>query len=84
MVTHKSATSTGLTAAPEEYNIPLNADHSGLVKYRSRGQEEYTIVKGKLNILVAEAKREVSRRFIEKGASLVVLHRTCLNVSTNL
>lgn len=65
LVTEKSATSTGLTATAEEYNIPLNTDHSGLVKYESRNQEEYSIVKEKLKIFVADAKREVGRRFMD-------------------
>ena len=84
MVTQNSAISTGLTAAGDENNIPLNTDHSGLVKYQSRSQEEYIIVKWKLKILVDEAKQEASRRFTEKGTSLVALPRTCLNVSTNI
>lgn len=67
MVTQKSATSTGLTAVAEENNISLNMDHSGLVKYESRTQEEYSIVKEKLKRLVAEAKQEVSRRFTENS-----------------
>lgn len=67
MVTEKSATSTGLTAPAEEYNIPLNTDHSGLVKYKSRSQDEYSIVKGKLKRLVAQAKWEVGKRFAEKS-----------------
>ncbi|ERF76578.1 hypothetical protein EPUS_05851 [Endocarpon pusillum Z07020] len=67
MVTQKSATSTGLTAPADENNIPLNMDHSGLVKYESRSQDEYSIVKGKLKTLVAEAKREVGRRFAKNN-----------------
>ena len=63
MVTEKSATSLGLTATHNEDNIPLNTDHSGLVKYETRSQEEYSIVKGRLKILVTEAKQEVSKRF---------------------
>jgi hypothetical protein len=65
MVTEKSATSLGLTATYKEDNIPLNTDHSGLVKYESRSQEEYSIVKGRLKILVTEAKQKVSKRFEE-------------------
>ncbi|KAL9022869.1 MAG: hypothetical protein Q9196_007498, partial [Gyalolechia fulgens] len=66
MVTEKSATSTGLTATAEEHNIALNTDHSGLVKYRSRNQEEYIIVQANLNTLVTDAIREVGKRFAEK------------------
>ncbi|KAL8939772.1 MAG: hypothetical protein Q9211_002590 [Gyalolechia sp. 1 TL-2023] len=66
MVTEKSATSTGLTATAEEHNIALNTDHSGLVKYKSRNQEEYIIVKANLKTLVTDAKREVGKRFAEK------------------
>ncbi|KAF2176608.1 hypothetical protein K469DRAFT_812982 [Zopfia rhizophila CBS 207.26] len=67
MVTQKSATSTGLTAVADENNISLNMDHSGLVKYESRTQEEYNIVKEKLKVLVAGAKHEVGRRFAENS-----------------
>ena len=62
MVTQKSATSTGLTAAADENNVPLNTDHSGLVKYNSRTQDDYSVVKGKIETLVANANREVGRR----------------------
>jgi len=62
MVTQKSATSAGLTAVADENNISLNTDHSGLVKYETRTQVEYSIVKAKLKALVAEAKREVGRQ----------------------
>ena len=66
MVTEKSATSTGLTATADENNIPLNTDHEGLVKFEYRSQEEYSIVKEKLNTLVAEARADVGRRFEER------------------
>ncbi|KAL4744228.1 NACHT domain-containing protein [Aspergillus terricola var. indicus] len=69
MVTEKSATSLGLTATHKEDNIPLNTDHSGLVKYETRSQEEYSIVKGRLKILVTGAKQEVSKRFEETGSN---------------
>lgn len=65
MVTQKSATSTGLTAVADENNIPLNTDHSGLVKYESRNQDEYSIVKERLKTLADEAKLEVAKRFPE-------------------
>lgn len=67
MVTQKSATSTGLTAVAEENNVSLNMDHSGLVKYESSTQDEYNVVREKLKGLVANAKREVSRRFAENS-----------------
>ena len=67
MVMEKSATSTGLTSTADEYNIPLNTDHSGLVKDKSRSPEEYCIVKDKLKRFVAQAKREVGKRFVEKS-----------------
>jgi hypothetical protein len=65
MVTQKSATSTGLTAVADGNNIPLNTDHSGLVRYESRIQDEYSIVKERLKTLVDEAKLEVGKRFPE-------------------
>ena len=67
MVTEKSATSTGLTATSDENNIPFNTDHSGLVKYKSSSQLEYSIVKAKLKKLVEQAKWEVGKRFKEKS-----------------
>jgi len=65
MVTRKSATSTGLTAEADKDNISLNTDHMGLVKYESRTQDEYSIVKERLKTLVAEAKAGVAQRFPE-------------------
>lgn len=67
MVTEKSATNIGLTATADEYNISLNTDHSGLVKYKSKSQDEYIIVKEKLKKFVAQAKRDVGKRVIEEG-----------------
>ena len=58
-----SATSTGLMAASDEDNIPLDTDHWGLVKYESRSQGYYPIVRYRLNGLVAEAEIEVPTRF---------------------
>ena len=68
MVTERSATSTGLTAAAEEENISFNTDHSGLVKYESRNQLEYQIVQEKVKSLVARAKIEVHKRFAEDNS----------------
>ena len=65
MVTEKSATSAGLTAAAEEENISFNTDHSGFVNFESRSQLEYQIVKQKVKTLVASAKIEVHKRFVE-------------------
>lgn len=79
MVTEKSATSTGLTATADEYNIPLNTDHSGLVTYKSRSQEDYSIVKETLKKFVAQAKWEVDKRFVEKST----LYRKFWGRSTN-
>ncbi|KAH7113448.1 hypothetical protein B0J13DRAFT_243223 [Dactylonectria estremocensis] len=60
-----SLTSTGLVAVTEEDNIALNTDHSGLVKYDSRSQGDYTIVRERLRRLVDEARLEVAKRFAE-------------------
>jgi len=65
LVTKKSATSTGLTAAADENNIPLNTDHTGLVKYKSRSQKTYSIVRDKLKIFISAARTEVEKRFAE-------------------
>ncbi|PMB67555.1 Ankyrin repeat domain-containing protein 50 [Beauveria bassiana] len=65
LVTEKSASSIGLVAVAEEDKVPLNTDHSGLVKYESRTQDNYTIVRERLGRLVDEARPEVARRFVE-------------------
>ena len=55
MVTRKSATSTGLTAVPDEDIIPLDADHSNLVKFESRRDDDYVVVKERIRSLVSGA-----------------------------
>ncbi|KAI0010398.1 hypothetical protein F4779DRAFT_616681 [Xylariaceae sp. FL0662B] len=62
MVTEKSATSTGLTAVPDEDNIGFDTDHSGLVKYDSRTRGLYPIVRGRLEMLIQDATR-IARQF---------------------
>ncbi|KAJ6058350.1 uncharacterized protein N7446_007933 [Penicillium canescens] len=71
LVTEKSATSTGLVAVADEDNIPLNTDHSGLVKYNSRNQGDYLIVRERLRRLANEAKLEVPKRFAEHTRGLI-------------
>ncbi|KAK8862170.1 Protein SERAC1 [Apiospora arundinis] len=53
MVTRKSATSTGLTAVADEDIIPFDADHSGLVKFESRREDAYIVVKERIKSLVS-------------------------------
>ncbi|KAJ5887721.1 hypothetical protein N7495_007762 [Penicillium taxi] len=65
LVSEKSATSTGLVAVIDEDNIALNTDHSGLVKYSSRSQGDYPIVRERIRRIVSEAKAEVAKRFSE-------------------
>ncbi|EJP61221.1 Ankyrin repeat-containing protein [Beauveria bassiana ARSEF 2860] len=65
LVTEKSASSIGLVAVAEEDKVPLNTDHSGLVKYESKIQDNYTIVREWLRRFVDEARPEVARRFVE-------------------
>ncbi|KAI0455693.1 hypothetical protein F5B21DRAFT_178737 [Xylaria acuta] len=67
LVTKESATKTGLVAAAEEDNIPLDTDHSGLVKYDSRNHELYMIVRRRLAKIIDEAKKEVAERFSEQS-----------------
>ncbi len=68
LVTEKSATGTGLTATADERNISFNTDHRGLVKYESRTQEEFVIVKRHLKELVDEARAEIGKRFADDCA----------------
>ncbi|EPS29040.1 hypothetical protein PDE_03987 [Penicillium oxalicum 114-2] len=70
LVTEKSATSTGLVAVADEDNISLNTDHSGLVKYNSRNQGGYPIVRERLRRLVSQAKAEVAKRFAKHSLYL--------------
>ncbi|EFQ30905.1 uncharacterized protein GLRG_06049 [Colletotrichum graminicola M1.001] len=65
LVTQKSATATGLVAVADEDNIALNADHSGIVKYSSRGQGDYPTVRRRLMDCVERAILDVPRRFTE-------------------
>ncbi|KAL8294757.1 hypothetical protein RB600_000626 [Gaeumannomyces tritici] len=65
LVTMKSATSTGLVAVADEDNLPLRRDHSGLVKYESKNQGDYTVVAERIRRFVHDAKLEVARRFAE-------------------
>ncbi|WYZ38338.1 hypothetical protein EsH8_III_000252 [Colletotrichum jinshuiense] len=65
LVTEKSATATGLVAVADEDNIPINKDHSGLVKYCSRSQGDYTIVRRRILECVKGARLDVPRRFAE-------------------
>lgn len=61
MVTRDSATSTGLTTTSDEDNIPLDTDHSGLVKYDSRTHGPYPVVKERVKRLVEEGPIQVER-----------------------
>jgi flagellar basal body rod protein FlgB len=63
MVTEKSATNTGLTATADEDNVPFDKDHSSLVKYESRYDQEYKIVKEKVRSLAESAVPDIARRF---------------------
>ncbi|KAK1982091.1 ankyrin repeat-containing protein, partial [Colletotrichum cereale] len=70
LVTGDSATSTGLVAAADEDNIPLNTDHSGLVKFDSKSQGDYPIIRERIKKLSEEAKVEVTRRFAKHDLHL--------------
>ncbi|RYP53591.1 hypothetical protein DL768_001455 [Monosporascus sp. mg162] len=63
MVTEKSATSTGLTAVLDEDNIGFDTDHSGLVKYDSRNQGMYPIVRERLEMIISEDVPRIAKRF---------------------
>lgn len=65
LVTEKSTTSTGLVAAVDEDNVALNTDHSGLIKYKSRSEGPYTIVRERLRRLVEEANQKLTDQLAE-------------------
>lgn len=56
LVTEKSATSVGITVQARENNHSLNTNHRGLVKFGSRIQDEYEIVRANLVPLIDEAR----------------------------
>ncbi|KZL75278.1 ankyrin repeat-containing protein [Colletotrichum tofieldiae] len=62
LVTRNSATCTGLVVMAKEDNIPLDTDHSGLVKYQSISQGFYLVVADRIGRLVDETKKEVTGR----------------------
>ncbi|GAW12879.1 hypothetical protein ANO14919_022500 [Xylariales sp. No.14919] len=55
MVTEASATNVGLTSPKDEDSIALDTSHSELVKYHSRSDGNYIIVKGRLSSLMSTA-----------------------------
>ncbi|PHH92317.1 hypothetical protein CDD83_7906 [Cordyceps sp. RAO-2017] len=61
LISEKSATSTGLVAAADQDTVPFHTDHSGLVKFDSRGQVEYRIVRERLRRLAAMAAANMDR-----------------------
>lgn len=73
LVTAESATSTGLVAGADEDNIPLDRDHSGLVKYESRDEGDYTVVRERIKTFVQDAKTEVAGRFAEHSTLFLTM-----------
>jgi hypothetical protein len=63
MVTEESATRTGLPDTFDQH-IPLNADHSGLVKFEGSSHDGYEVVMQKIKKYAAEAPEAVSERII--------------------
>lgn len=63
LVREQSATGTGLAVAAHELNIPLNTNHSGLVKFESRNQGDYELVAERIRQFVFQARRDVPNRF---------------------
>ncbi|CAG9999233.1 unnamed protein product [Clonostachys byssicola] len=80
MVTEQSAASTGIVATAGEDKIPINADHSGLVKFGSRNDVGYLVVQERLRELVEETKQKVSQRFAESDlySPSSETHQACL------
>ncbi|CAH0052035.1 unnamed protein product [Clonostachys rhizophaga] len=80
MVTEQSATNIGIVATAGEDKIPINADHSGLVKFSSRNDVGYFVVQERLRQLVEETKQQVSQRFAESDlySPSSETHQACL------
>jgi hypothetical protein len=83
MVTEESATKTGLSDRFDK-KIPLNRDHSGLVKFESRNDGDYEVVMQKIKTWTAEAPQRVAdyyttgmyRKFLCEKTSLYDSTRT--------
>jgi hypothetical protein len=71
LVIEKSATSIGLVAVADKDNVSLNIDYSGLVKFSSRSQGDYPIVRERLRRLIIEAKAKVAKRFAKHSILLL-------------
>ncbi|TDZ35774.1 Protein SERAC1 [Colletotrichum spinosum] len=72
MVTKKSATSTGVTGVSENDVIPLEADHSGLVKFESRGQDTYLVMMQKTVEALSGTAPVGGPSYVKKDPSSVV------------
>lgn len=72
LVTKKSATTTGVTTVLDEDNIPLNTDHSGLVKFQSRAHDDYCTVRERIRVLVSRATSLPE----DEGMQILVPRRT--------
>lgn len=55
LVNEQSATNIGLTGKILEETIPVDLDHSGLVKFPWVGDERYTSTKDRISGLVSDA-----------------------------
>jgi hypothetical protein len=77
LVTEESATRTGLPDMFHQH-IPIDADHSGLVKFESRSHGSYEIVMQKIKKYVAEAPEAVSKRLLNSSIRTFACTRTML------
>ncbi|KAI1274336.1 hypothetical protein F5Y07DRAFT_390609 [Xylaria sp. FL0933] len=67
LVTRESATKIGVVSAAQEDNVSLNTNHSELVKFESMYHQPYTIVLGRLQRIMDQAKDDVAQRFSEQS-----------------
>jgi len=61
MVPHASATHDGRKENSNNH-IPIDADHSSMVKFSHRSDEHYVIIEDRIRVLVDQAPRVIAER----------------------
>ena len=66
MVSKKSATTVGSVVIGNGDNIPMNLDHSDLVKFRTRDDPYYDVVRERISRLAKAAQQNATQRSVER------------------
>jgi hypothetical protein len=68
MVPHTSAIYVGKNERDYD-QLPIDADHSNIVKFSDPSDQYYLIIEGRIKELVADAPRVIKKRFTSHGKS---------------